>query len=68
MVPFTLMGLNLELDPQKYFGRWRMITLYELKVNGIRKNDCRRIYFEIVDTEKSKKNPGYSGAKNQRGG
>jgi len=60
MVPFTLMGLNLDPVPPQYIGRWRMITVYELKVDKVRKYDCKRVYFEIVETDKSKKS--------QRGG
>ncbi|XP_070509056.1 uncharacterized protein [Chironomus tepperi] len=68
MVPFTLMALNVDPMPPQYIGRWRLITIYELIIDGIRYFECRKVHFEIVDTEKSRNSNGVIGVKGQRSG
>jgi len=58
MVPFTLVGINIESANQNSFGKWRLIINYEYNINGIRKIDCKKINFELIETEKSKKSIG----------
>ncbi|KAL7013996.1 hypothetical protein ACKWTF_015690 [Chironomus riparius] len=58
MVPFTLMGLNMESVNANSFGKWRLIFIYEYRIKGATKHNCRKINFEMFDTEKPKKSFG----------